>query len=728
MPSAIGNERDLRKADVAPQGGKKRAFRPDIQGLRMVAVVAVIFDHLIHWPSGGFVGVDVFFVISGFLITSLLLREHEKTGSISFIDFYRRRIKRILPAATLVIVATVTAAFFLFNRFRFDQTFWDGVWGTFFAANWRFASAGTDYFQQDGPVSPLQHYWSLSVEEQFYFVWPWLMLLIFVLMGKKRSGSQAQARRWILSVISVISVASFAWSMYETATNPTWAYFSTFSRAWELGVGAIIAVLAGVFARIPPAVRPLLGWVGLAGIIASLFVIDGTIPFPAPWAALPVLATALVIIAGTGGEQRFVWPIMNPVATYLGDISYSLYLWHFPLIVLLAPFFPPGDLAYYLVTATAILVLSAASYHLVENPIRKSTWLEAKPSQRRRSRRRQRPGHSALPVVALASVALVATVLVVLALAPRAPGATATARPPAASIEPTDPVVSAEGAAADLAAEISVAASATEWPVFNPSLDNLADQRVPQWTDNGCLDVDSNNEELCVYGSGAPTKTAVVLGDSIATSWLPAVIGALEPRGYQVRALTKQGCPVAQAAVYPSGQSTEVYAACADHQAWATDRVAEIQPDLIILSDSFLSIRRLVSEAEGGAAQAEWEGAFGAAIDALPAGTSKVALMAPPGSENLQECYTPISKPSDCVRPIMEDWFILRDAESAVAAEKGVTFIDTRDWFCLGDRCPSFVGTAAVYADSGHLTGTYSARLAPVLEQALATAALDSIE
>ncbi|PRA10099.1 acyltransferase, partial [Brevundimonas sp. MYb27] len=297
-------------------------MRPDIQGLRALAVLAVIADHLFHWPSGGFVGVDVFFVISGFLITGVLVREYEKTGRISFVDFYRRRIKRILPASVLALAVTLAVSYFVFSKSRFDMVTWDVIWAFFFAGNWRFALAGTDYFQADGPVSPIQHFWSLGVEEQFYFVWPWVMLLIIAMMAKRSSNGTA-VRLAVGIAITLISVASFAWAMHETTTTPTLAYFSTFSRAWELGVGAGLAILAPVLVRLPNALRPVLGWVGFLGIIASLFIINSTSIFPAPTAALPVLATGLVILAGTGGPQRFLAPLTNRVSGYVGDISYS---------------------------------------------------------------------------------------------------------------------------------------------------------------------------------------------------------------------------------------------------------------------------------------------------------------------------------------------------------------------------------------------------------------------
>ena len=213
-------------------------IRRDIQGLRAIAVALVIADHLIGRPSGGFIGVDVFFVLSGFLITGLLIRERERTGRISFRSFYVRRARRILPLAALVLVVTVSVSWLVFRTSRAVQTSVDALWSLLFAANWRFAAVGTDYLQAGVPVSPVQHYWSLAVEEQFYLAWPWLVLLAFWLATRF-----VRKPRLVLTVLfSVAIVSSLVWAFYEVESARTVAYFSTFSRAWELGVGALIAV------------------------------------------------------------------------------------------------------------------------------------------------------------------------------------------------------------------------------------------------------------------------------------------------------------------------------------------------------------------------------------------------------------------------------------------------------------------------------------------------------
>src|ERR1700722_10681794 len=215
-----------------------RRFRPDIEGLRAIAVGLVLVFHAYGTPfSGGFVGVDVFFVISGFLITDILLREHSKTGRVSILGFYARRARRILPASALVVVATVIASYYFLGFLTGNDVAAAAKWTAVFAANIHFGFVGTDYFGSRLPPSPLLHMWSLGVEEQFYVVWP-ALFLILVLIARG-----AHHRRAIAASLIAIIAASFAWSIFQTAADPTWAYFSPFTRTCELGLGALVAVL-----------------------------------------------------------------------------------------------------------------------------------------------------------------------------------------------------------------------------------------------------------------------------------------------------------------------------------------------------------------------------------------------------------------------------------------------------------------------------------------------------
>lgn len=366
---------------MTPDSPPHTVPRRDIQGLRALAVLAVVGAHAVGWPSGGFVGVDIFFVISGFLITGMLLSEMRRRGSVSLGGFYARRARRILPAALVTLGAVVGAAFALFNTVRADQTLWDAVSAALFVSNWRFAAQGTDYFHAADAVSPVQNFWSLSVEEQFYLAWPGL-LVILVLLVPVAARRGATARVVVGTAAGGIVAASFAWALTQTEAQPTLAYFSTLTRAWELAAGALLAAAVPVLARIPRALGIMLGWVGLAGAVASVLIIEPTAAgFPAPWAVLPVVATCLVLAGGVAGDprQRHLVPLTNPVSVFVGDMSYSLYLWHFPVIVFAAALLPESDQRIWILLG-AIAVLSLASYFIVEQPLRYAPWLGARMS------------------------------------------------------------------------------------------------------------------------------------------------------------------------------------------------------------------------------------------------------------------------------------------------------------------------------------------------------------
>ncbi|MDY0828183.1 acyltransferase family protein [Microbacterium sp. BG28] len=358
------------------------APRRDIQGLRALAVLAVVGAHAVGWPRGGFVGVDVFFVISGFLITGLLLREVEATGRVSLARFYGRRARRLVPAAVVVLTLTVGAGFVVFNAVVAERTLHDAVWSALFAANWHFAAEGTDYFHATDAASALQHFWSLSVEEQFYLVWPGVVVLSLLLLpAAARRGRRG--RLTVAGIAAAVVLASALWAASQTASEATVAYFSTLTRAWELGAGAVLAAAAPLLARIPRPVGGTMAWVGLAGIVTAFAVIDPAVGgFPAPWAALPVAATALVLAGGVGGDprHRHLFPLTNPLSVFVGDMSYSLYLWHFPVIVLASVVLAGRDQALWL-TLGAIAVLSLATYLIVEQPLRYaplvSRWADA---------------------------------------------------------------------------------------------------------------------------------------------------------------------------------------------------------------------------------------------------------------------------------------------------------------------------------------------------------------
>ena len=711
----------LSLSGLATSGSSKKTFRPDVQGLRAIAVVAVVLDHLVGWPSGGFVGVDVFFVISGFLITGLLLREHERTGRISFRDFYVRRVRRIIPAAVLTLIVTVAASFLVFTPARAMGILGDAFWSLFFGQNWHLAVVGTDYFQADGLVTPLQHYWSLAVEEQFYLIWPWLLLLIFVVGSRALKWGPRALRLAAGVAIGVISIASFGWAVWESANNPTVAYFSTFSRAWELGLGALLAVLGTSLDRIPRVIRPVLAWIGLAALVTSLFVVTDTSNFPAPWAALPVVATGLIIAAG---DQRTLVPLTNPVSGYLGNISYSLYLWHFPVIVILGALIPPGP-AFYIVAVALMLYAAIGSYELVEEPIRSSV-RRAKPVKGAPRRRIGSPRWRAAFALWTAASLIAIFAAAIWSSAPQnaqATGSVAAFTPSADDVTsspgPTaSPTPTATGPEADLVAGITAALAATSFPELSPSVDELGTAAwVDQVQKDGCADISADNAASCVSGSEKAGKTVAVFGDSFAIAWLPAIEKALP--GWSVHPFTRGQCPSLLVPVTEDGGAP--FPECDTHREWAIGAINDLEPDLVILANATQDDSKLADASTASAVVEEITTGYVDAVDALqPSGATVAILGAPPAVTPLQECFTRFAAPSDCVSRTSTEWQDSVDATRDAATESGAAYIDTAPWFCDTDGfCPSFVGTTPARADAGHMTVEYSRELGDVLADAL---------
>ncbi|MBV5246737.1 acyltransferase [Mycolicibacterium sp. PAM1] len=357
-----------REASARRRRRAERAnHRLDVQGLRAVAVLGVFAHFLTGWPRGGFVGIDIFFVIAGFFVTESLLRTAADTGSPSLRTFYVGRVRRILPAATAVLILTVAATALVMPDDLRDVGV-DALFAFFFVANWHFAASGVDAASAAESASPLLHYWPLAVEEQFFIVWPVLILGITAIAVRK-AWTDERWRARLAVAVGVVVIASLAWAAVQTASSPSWAYFDTFARIWELGVGALLAVCVGALARIPDPVRPIMSWAGLTLIGAAFVLVDAGAGFPVPWALLPVAGAALVIAAGVGREPELQGFLRNRVSTYLGDISFALYLVHWPVIVLLAAAMEHSAF-YYASVVTLAFGLALALHHFVENPVR----------------------------------------------------------------------------------------------------------------------------------------------------------------------------------------------------------------------------------------------------------------------------------------------------------------------------------------------------------------------
>lgn len=332
----------------------------------MLAVVAVFATHLWGWPRGGEVGIDVFFVLSGYLVTESLLRNSENATTVSVRRFYWKRVRRILPSATVVLLLTYGICLAVLPAQQSRSIGLDTLFAYIGAANWHFAATATAPAVTIASASPLQHFWALSVGEQFWVAWPVMILAVSLITARKASGVTLAT----LATSTVVVAASLGWATYEATTSPRWAYFSTLARFWEFGVGALLAAAAGTLVSLPAVWRPVLSWAGVTLIVAAVLVVaDDTSAVPVPWLLIPVAGTALVIAAGVGGEPRLQVLLSNRLSTYLGDLSYALFLVHLPVIVLIGTVMSVG-LHYYVCVLAVTFGMAIALHHCVERPLR----------------------------------------------------------------------------------------------------------------------------------------------------------------------------------------------------------------------------------------------------------------------------------------------------------------------------------------------------------------------
>jgi len=667
--------------------------------MRALAVGMVVLYHL--YPSllpGGFAGVDVFFVISGFLITGHLLREYQKTGKIALLDFWGRRAKRLVPAAALVLTATWLASLAVLPPARLADTAAQIRASALYFQNWQLSWNAVDYLKADSAATPVQHFWSLSVEEQFYLGWP-LLFLLAALVGltARRRARRSRGQHTVLALAAAVVISSFCYSVYYTRVNPSGAYFVTTTRIWELGLGGLIALLpARLSARVGSGVSgALLGWAGLGLVIASAFVLSGTVSFPGALALLPAGGAAALILGGSAaarlgpGRLTSVRPMV-----FLGGISYSLYLWHWPVIVLSAAWrgHPAGALS-----GPAIIVVSILLAWLtkvwVEDRVRTASLLS---------------GHE-WRSVCTALAAVVPVVLVSWYI-------TVDTGPWHGHLGPNYP-----GAAA-LASSVTKESVKPE-PVLPPPT-RIA---LPAYWQQGCLVAESSpTPKECEYGDTTdPVLTVALVGDSFAGDWFTPLEQIAEQRHWELVTDLHSVCPLS-ATMMITPDTGGPYTAC---HAWGAavehDLMTSIRPDVVITSD-YPGLATTAHPGGGAPAQVD----IGDGMDAYwkqleGQGISVVAIKESPNvGLNVPDCVSAHpATPSRCAVPT--DKAIVADLPTVYATEaaKGaVPLIDMNSLICGPVSCPPVVGNVLVYQDDHHLTSTYAMTLAPYLEARLLSA------
>ncbi len=677
-------------ADEAGTAPGDRRFRPDVEGLRAVAVVLVVLFHAsLPGLHGGYVGVDVFFVISGFVITGLLLRERSSTTRTSLASFYGRRVRRILPAGTLVIVATVVATYVALGAVYGNPTAVAARWTAVFLANFHFAGIGTDYLHATLPPSPLQNFWSLAVEEQFYLVYP----AIFLVAASIRSAVSLRARL-VFTLVPII-LASLMLSAVQTSASPTAAFFSPFTRAWELALGALVAVATPTLLRLGRNTAALMTWVGLAAIGYAAVTYSSATAYPGTAVIVPVVGTALVIAGGTPVPRWGAESVLKLAPfQFFGRLSYSLYLWHWPILIIAAEYAGKDSLPFQqnLGWLALALVASYATYRLIENPVRHAKGLA-----------------NSRWLALVFGVVLIATSLIVATVALEGHRNSGTS--PAKVATGTIPSLTPEA----LMQTVAAAPKITKLPAdLTPSLAGVrADWGGPSgpcWPTYRQTSVPA-----CVYGDPTGTQTLVLYGDSHAAMWFDVINLIAAYSHWRLVILTKGDCPTL---VLPFrnppgvGSPGGAFAACAQWHTFALDRIKAIHPDVVMITQD-----PNLGPGDHQYSQAQWEQAQTATIQSLPVPSSLVLVLgdipqtANSGPACLSRYPRNVQRCSGQNAPIVVNQ---NRAEANAAAQTGARYIDVVPWFC-STICTGVVGHYQPYWDPYHITASYSMVLSQVL-------------
>ncbi|MGF3055334.1 acyltransferase family protein [Microbacterium sp. YY-01] len=691
----------------APRPEKKASvssgFIPHVQGLRAIAVLFVVIYHF--WParlSGGYVGVDVFFVISGFLITAHIARELTSTGTIKLARFWARRARRLLPASLLVLLVCVlmVGSPYLMPTSALPQELKEIAASTFYVQNWFLAAGSTDYLALSGNPTTVQHYWSLSLEEQFYVMWPLLLLLAAWLGVKFFRGDRL---RGVLTVIGVITVITFIYCVWLTLTDPAPAYFVTFGRMWQFGVGGLIALVPRL--RVQNVVGSfIVGWAGIAALLYSAVTFDGKTAFPGYAALIPTLGAAAVIAASN--TDRWWYPTrllsVRPM-TFTGDISYSLYLWHWPLIVV-APSVPFWGLTIYhrLTLLVLCFVLAWLTKKYVEDPVR--LW---RPLADRKARVSLWASLAAMLVVAgsaggawaVNAPAYNAGLQAIEDLRNDPPpcfGALSVLDPSCADTPPTDEILPAPGFAI-----------------------------VDRPTNGGCfVQLNDSTPAQCDFGSDDPDAPRVLLiGDSHAFQVLSAFRSMAEDEGWHLTTFFKGACPWNETPLAGSGS---FQTACQKWRDGVTEKLADQEFDVVFTAS--LATTSYTARDHDTAYQAAVEGYRNTWKTMTDKGTPVITVIDNPVWDTDPNKCLRTRDASTCTIDRTDVLVIDDPLRTAAADMPGVTLLDFTDVFCDDDTCFPVIGGANVYRDQDHLTATFVGTLIPQYREAITAALRDGVQ
>lgn len=697
MIRGYGNFDKFRSVTADSKSGRLvdgHSVRPEIQALRAIAVLLVVVYHVeSRLLPGGYIGVDVFFVISGFLITGHIARKIKSAGGLQLKQFYARRIRRLLPAALAVL--TVVSVLALVS---YPDTAWNAIGrqvvaSVFYVQNWELAATSVDYLAALAPPTPVQHFWSLSLEEQFYLMWP-ISLLCAAWIGRRVGG----VHRALVACMVLLVALSFAASVWLTGLNPSWAYFITLTRIWELGAGGLVALTVPRL-QAPDAVCKVMSWLGSGLIVACGFLYSAATPFPGYMAAVPVIGTVLVIAAGGSAGRLSTSRIFDlRITQVIGDLSYSIYLWHWPILVMTPLIIggPGYKLPIVLLPVPLVLcgVIALLSKRYIEDPFRVRSSRPTSGNDVKRARVLLMVTLAALSASTLGASSILWGVsqsrierataeFTQFSESPRECAGAASVTPICANYQPT-----------------------TVQP--DPIIALIASTDI---VNGGCelqREADSTAFTTCEFGNAInPSLEVAVLGDSHANQWIAALAEIARSRNWHVTTYTKGRCAFA----FDLGGRS-----CRTFNRNVLTKLRERQVKLVITS----------------AASGIGYGQNATVEEAVPKFVSTWNELSQAGiqvmviADNPQPRNAGIDDPAGYVAAGIRFQFPLaaglgsEDALVPAAKQSGVRLVDMNSWICFQSVCQAVIGGVLVYRDSGHLTSAYTKTLAPELESAIA--------